>query len=56
MTNNVAIPAENDWTISNHWKFRSDAAFCGVWSGSALFASYPFRDLQYFNGLNISSK
>ena len=36
------IPRENDWTICKEWRPWSDAAFCGVWSGAALFASYPF--------------
>ena len=29
--------------ICKQWRPWSDAAFCGVWSGSALFASYPLR-------------
>ena len=37
---------KNGWSIRKQWKPWSDAAFCGVWSVSALFASYPFRGLQ----------
>ena len=29
----------------NTWRPWSDAAFWGVWSGSALFANYPFTGL-----------
>ena len=36
---------KNGWNICKQWK-SCDATFCGVWSGSALFASYPFRGLQ----------
>ena len=39
--------------ICKQWRPWSDAAFCGVWSGSALFASYPFRGSPVFNGLII---
>ena len=37
---------KNGWTISKQWRPLSDAAFCGVWSGSALFANYHFRGLH----------
>ena len=36
---------KNGWTICKQWRPWSDAAFCGVWSGSALFANYPFTGL-----------
>ena len=42
----IIISKENGWTICNSGEPWSDVTFCGVWSGSALFASYPFRDLQ----------
>ena len=32
---------KNGETICKQSRPRSDAAFCGVWSGSALFANYP---------------
>ena len=35
---------KNGLTICKQWRPWSDATFCGVWSGPALFASYPFRD------------
>ena len=28
------------WIICKQWRPLSDAVFCGVWSGSALFANY----------------
>ena len=37
---------KNGWTICKQWRPWSDAAFRGVLSGSALFASYPLRGLQ----------
>ena len=37
---------KNGWTICEQWRPWSDAAFCGSWSGSALFANNPFRGLQ----------
>ena len=37
---------KNGRTICKQWRTRSDAAFCGVWSGSALFANYPFTGLS----------
>ena len=37
---------KNGRTICKHWRPWSDAAFCGIRSGSALFANYPFRVLQ----------
>ena len=36
---------KNGLTISKQWRPWSDAAFCSIWSGSALFASYPFKGL-----------
>ena len=36
---------KNGLTICKQWRPRSDAAFCGVWSGSVLFANYPFTGL-----------
>ena len=36
---------KNDWTICKQWRPWSEAAFCGIWSGSPLFANYPFRGL-----------
>ena len=36
---------KNGWTICKKWRTWSDAAFCGVWSGSALFANDPFTGL-----------
>ena len=36
---------KNDLTVCKQWRPWSDAAFCGVWSGSALFANYPFTGL-----------
>ena len=42
---------KNGWTICKQWRPWPDAAFCGIWSGSALFASYPFRGLQSSMGL-----
>ena len=30
----------------------SDAAFCAIWSGSALFANYHFKESPDYNGLN----
>ena len=40
---------KNGWTIGKQWR-RGDPdqtqRFCGVWSGSALFANYPFMGLQ----------
>ena len=48
----VVIPEKkNDWTICKQWRPWSDAAFCGVWSGSALFASYSWPPV--FNGLKV---
>ena len=44
----------NGWTICKQWRPWSDAAFCGVWSGSALFANYPFRGLQITMGSNAA--
>ena len=37
---------ENGWSICKQWRPRSDATFCGIWSGSALFANYPFKSFQ----------
>ena len=34
---------ENGWTIHEQWRPWSDAAFCSIWSGSKLFANYPFK-------------
>ena len=28
-------------SVSKKWRAWSDAVFCGVWSGSALFADVP---------------
>ena len=41
---------KNGWTICKQWRPWSDTVFCGVWSGSALFANYPFTDLPTTNG------
>ena len=38
---------KNDWAIWRQWRPWADAAFCSIWSGSALIASYPCRGLQY---------
>ena len=40
------IPKENSCTFCKQWRLWSDDAFCGVWYGSALFASYPIGGLQ----------
>ena len=43
---------KNGWTICKQWRPWSDATFCGIWSGFALFANYPFRGsprLQWVN-------
>ena len=40
---------KNCWTICKQWKPWSDAAFCGVWSGSALFATFPLRGFPFFS-------
>ena len=32
----------------------SDDAFCAIWSGSALFANYHFKESPDYNGLNHS--
>ena len=42
---------KNGKTIWKQWRPWSGAAFCGVWSGSALFAKYPFTisRLQWVN-------
>ena len=37
---------KNGLTICKQWRPWSDAAFCDVWSGSALFANHPFRGFQ----------
>ena len=40
-TNPFLLPvdvSENCWTTCKQFRPRSDAAFCGVWSGSTLFA------------------
>ena len=42
----VYIPIKNGWTICKQWRPYSDSAFCGIWSGSALFASYTIRSLK----------
>ena len=36
---------KNGQTICKQWRTWSDATFCGIWSGSALFAKYPFTGL-----------
>ena len=36
---------KNGQTICKQRRPWADAAFCGVWSGSALFAKYPFTGL-----------
>ena len=36
---------KNGKAIFKQWRPWSDAAFCSVWSGSALFAIYPFTGL-----------
>ena len=36
---------KNGQTVCKQWRPWSDTAFCGVWSGSALFANYPFTGL-----------
>ena len=41
---------KNRWTICKQWRPWSDAAFCAVWSGSALFAKYSFWGLQTTKG------
>ena len=45
----------NDYTISKKWIPWSEAAFCGVLSGSALFASYPFTGLPSTMWVNAAS-
>ena len=37
-------------TICKQWRPWSDATFWGIWSGSALFANYPFMSPDY-NGV-----
>ena len=44
---------KNGWTFCKQWRPWSDAAFCGVWSGSALFANYTFTGLQTTMGYRI---
>ena len=44
---------KNGWTICKQWRPWSDAAFCGIWSGSVLFANNPFRGLQTTMGLEV---
>ena len=41
---------KNGLTICKQWRPLSDAAFCSVWSGSALFASYSFTGLPTTTG------
>ena len=36
---------KNGLTICEQWRPWSDTTLCGVWSGSALFANYPFTGL-----------
>ena len=33
-------------TVRKQWRPWSDTLFCDIWSGSALFANYPFMGLQ----------
>ena len=40
------IPGKKWINFMQQWRPWSDAAFCGVWSGSALFAKYHFVGLQ----------
>ena len=49
----IIFRGKNGWTICKQWRPWSDAAFCGVWSGSALFAYNPLKvsRLQWVNGL-----
>ena len=38
---NILLPTDmfkNCWMSGKQWRSRSDAAFCGVWSESTLFA------------------
>ena len=37
---------KNGCTICKQWRPRSEAMFCSIWFGSALFANKPFRGLQ----------
>ena len=36
--------------VSKQWRPWSDAALCGVWSGSALFAYVPQKGRQAYLG------
>ena len=41
-------------SVRKQWRSWSDAAFCGVWSGSALFAYVPQKDARLIYGLITS--
>ena len=45
------FPREKWLYYMQKWRPWSDAAFCGVWSGFALFASYPFYGFPDYNVL-----
>ena len=56
MNNFIWLPVDvskNNWTYGKQYRPRSDAAFCGVWSGSTLFA-YAFVHL--FLWLNFADQ
>ena len=36
--------------VSKQWRVWSDALFCGVWSGFALFAEVPQKEHQAYIG------
>ena len=42
-------------SLSKQWRPWSDTAFCGVWSGSALFAYIPQKKTLGLYGLRITS-
>ena len=44
---------KNGCMFCKQWRPWSDAAFCGIWSGSALFAKVPILGYPVYKGLNF---
>ena len=46
----ISIQILLERSVSKEWRTWSDAAFCGVWSGSTLFAYVPQKGRLTYMG------
>ena len=48
----IFIQILKEFSVSKQWRTWSDAAFCGVWSGFALFAYVPQKGAYAYKNMD----